>query len=51
MNVALSYVKGTNVIDFVIEQGIKFVTTSSGSPMARTRCICRSWVNSPYATW
>lgn len=32
MNVALSYVKGTNVIDFVIEQGIRFVTTSSGSP-------------------
>ena len=32
MNVALSYVKGTNIIDFVIEQGIKFVTTSSGSP-------------------
>ena len=32
MNVALSYVKGHNFIDFVIEQGIKFVTTSSGSP-------------------
>lgn len=32
MNVALSYVKGLPVIDFVIEQGIKFVTTSSGSP-------------------
>ena len=32
MNVALAFVKGTNVIDFVIEQGIKFVTTSSGSP-------------------
>jgi enoyl-[acyl-carrier protein] reductase II len=32
MNVALSYVKGANVIDFVIEQGIRFVTTSSGSP-------------------
>jgi enoyl-[acyl-carrier protein] reductase II len=32
MNVALSYVKGTNVIEFVIEQGIRFVTTSSGSP-------------------
>ena len=32
MNVALSYVKGTDVVDFVIEQGIKFVTTSSGSP-------------------
>ncbi len=36
MNVALSYVKGTNVIDFVIEQGIKFVTTSSGSPKVCT---------------
>ena len=37
MNVALSYVKGTNIIDFVIEQGIKFVTTSSGSPNVCTR--------------
>ncbi len=36
MNVALSYVKGSNVIDFVIEQGIKFVTTSSGSPKVCT---------------
>lgn len=36
MNVALSYVKGTNIIDFVIEQGIKFVTTSSGSPSVCT---------------
>ena len=37
MNVALSYVKGTNIIDFVIEQGIRFVTTSSGSPAVCTR--------------
>jgi enoyl-[acyl-carrier protein] reductase II len=37
MNVALSYVKGTNIIDFVIEQGIKFVTTSSGSPNVCTK--------------
>ena len=37
MNVALSYVRGTNIIDFVIEQGIKFVTTSSGSPAVCTR--------------
>jgi enoyl-[acyl-carrier protein] reductase II len=37
MNVALSYVKGGNIIDFVIEQGIKFVTTSSGSPSVCTR--------------
>ena len=39
MNVALSYVKGTNVIDFVIEQGIKFVTTSSGSPKVCTQAF------------
>ena len=32
MNVALAFVKGTNVIDFVIEQGLKFVTTSFGKP-------------------
>lgn len=37
MNVALSYVKGLPVIDFVIEQGIKFVTTSSGSPKVCTK--------------
>ncbi|MFT5693550.1 MAG: enoyl-[acyl-carrier protein] reductase II [Oceanicoccus sp.] len=37
MNVALSYVRGTNIIDFVIEQGIKFVTTSSGSPAVCTK--------------
>ncbi|MEM8560812.1 MAG: nitronate monooxygenase [Pseudomonadota bacterium] len=36
MNVALSYVKGSNIIDFVIDQGIKFVTTSSGSPSVCT---------------
>ena len=39
MNVALSYVKGTNIIDFVIEQGIKFVTTSSGSPKVCTKAF------------
>jgi enoyl-[acyl-carrier protein] reductase II len=37
MNVALSYVKGTNIVEFVIEQGIKFVTTSSGSPSVCTK--------------
>ena len=36
MTVALSYVKGSNIIEFVIEQGIKFVTTSSGSPKVCT---------------
>ena len=39
MNVALSYVRGTNIVDFVIEQGIKFVTTSSGSPSVCTEAF------------
>lgn len=39
MNVALSYVKGTNIVEFVIEQGIKFVTTSSGSPNVCTQAF------------
>jgi enoyl-[acyl-carrier protein] reductase II len=39
MNVALSYVKGSNIIEFVIEQGIKFVTTSSGSPNVCTEAF------------
>ena len=37
INVALSYVRGTNIIDFVVEQGVKFVTTSSGSPAICTK--------------
>ncbi len=36
MNVALAFVRGTNIVDFVIEQGIKFVTTSAGSPSVCT---------------
>jgi enoyl-[acyl-carrier protein] reductase II len=39
MNVALSYVEGSNIIEFVIEQGIKFVTTSSGSPNVCTEAF------------
>ena len=39
MNVALSYVKGTNIVEFVIEQGIRFVTTSSGSPNVCTQAF------------
>ncbi|MCH1492025.1 MAG: nitronate monooxygenase [Luminiphilus sp.] len=39
MNIALSYVKGSNIIDFVIKQGIKFVTTSSGSPAVCTEAL------------
>ncbi len=39
MNVALAFVKGTDIIDFVIEQGIRFVTTSSGSPSVCTKAF------------
>ena len=39
MNVALSFVKGSNIVDFVIEQGIKFVTTSSGSAKVCTEAF------------
>jgi enoyl-[acyl-carrier protein] reductase II len=39
MNVALAFVRGSNIIDFVIEQGIKFVTTSSGSPTVCTEAF------------
>ncbi|NQX87428.1 MAG: nitronate monooxygenase [Halioglobus sp.] len=39
MNVALAFVRGSNIIDFVIEQGIKFVTTSSGSPKVCTEAF------------
>ena len=44
MNVALSYVKGFNIVDFVIEQGIKFVTTSSGSPSVCTEAFQQAGV-------
>ena len=37
MNVALAFVKGSDFIDFVIEQNLPFVTTSSGSPAV---CTC-----------
>ena len=36
MNVALAFVKGSDFIDFVIEQNLPFVTTSSGSPAVCT---------------
>ncbi|MEM9257358.1 MAG: nitronate monooxygenase [Pseudomonadota bacterium] len=39
MNVALAFVRGSNIVDFVIEQGIPFVTTSSGSPKVCTEAF------------
>ena len=39
MNVALAFVKGSNFVDFVIEQNLPFVTTSSGSPAICTELL------------
>ena len=39
INIALAFVRGSNIIDFVIEQGIRFVTTSAGSPEVCTRAL------------
>lgn len=32
VNIALSYVRDPSIIDFVVEQGVRFVTTSAGDP-------------------
>ena len=32
VNIALSYVRDSSIIDFVVEQGVRFVTTSAGDP-------------------
>ena len=36
VNIAQAFVKDPNIVQFVIDQGIKFVTTSAGSPMKYT---------------
>ena len=45
MNVALAFVKGRDFIDFVIEQNLPFVTTSSGSPAVCTEIFQRAGIN------
>lgn len=37
VNVAQAFVRDPSIIDFVIENGIRFVTTSAGDPMKYTR--------------
>ena len=36
VNIAQAFVKDPNIVQFVVDQGIKFVTTSAGSPMKYT---------------
>ncbi len=45
MNVALAFVKGSNFVDFVIEQSLPFVTTSSGSPAICTELFQQAGIN------
>jgi enoyl-[acyl-carrier protein] reductase II len=37
VNIAQAFVRDPNIVDFVIEQGVRFVTTSAGNPEQYTR--------------
>jgi len=39
VNVAQAFVRDPKIIDFIIDQGVKFVTTSAGDPMKYTRLL------------
>lgn len=39
VNVAQAFVRDPNIVDFIIEQGVKFVTTSAGDPMKYTSML------------
>jgi enoyl-[acyl-carrier protein] reductase II len=39
VNIAQAFVRDPKIVDFVIDQGIKFVTTSAGSPMKYTASL------------
>ena len=39
VNVAQAFVRDPNIVDFIIDQGIKFVTTSAGDPMKYTSML------------
>lgn len=36
VNIAQAFVRDPNIVDFVVDQGVKFVTTSAGNPMQYT---------------
>lgn len=33
VNIAQAFVRDASIVDFVVDQGVRFVTTSAGSPM------------------
>ena len=39
VNIAQAFVRDPGIVDFVIEQGVRFVTTSAGDPTRYTRAL------------
>ena len=39
VNIAQAFVRDPGIVDFVVDQGVKFVTTSAGSPMKYTAVL------------
>jgi enoyl-[acyl-carrier protein] reductase II len=39
VNIAQAFVRDPNIVDFVVREGVKFVTTSAGSPMKYTAAL------------
>jgi len=39
VNIAQAFVRDPSIVDFVVEQGIRFVTTSAGSPTRYTKAL------------
>ncbi len=39
VNIAQAFVRDPNIVDFVVEQGVRFVTTSAGDPTKYTRAL------------
>ena len=39
VNIAQAFVRDPNIVDFVIEQGVRFVTTSAGDPRKYTASL------------
>lgn len=39
VNIAQAFVRDPNIVQFVIDQGVRFVTTSAGNPMAYTALL------------
>ena len=50
VNIAQAFVRDPSIVEFVADQGVKFVTTSAGSPMKYTGAA-EGGRASPSSTW